>query len=120
MEGVNKVSSLGNRTCPPVIKNDYSIKRWTALAKECYMRGCICSGEVFNGVDGQLPKTFTPCPIYKLYFENQKQKGVNEIGSFDYYTCPPLIKCKMKLAVISTVRKLGIPQDTKRNDILKD
>ena len=102
MEGVNKVSSLGNRTCPPVIKNDYSIKRWTALAKECYMRGCICSGEVFNGVDGQLPKTFTPCPIYKLYFENQKQK------------------CRMKLAVISTVRKLGIPQDTKRNDILKD
>ena len=81
---------------------DYSIRHWTMLAKECYMRGCICSGEVFNGVDGQLPKTFTPCPIYKLYFENQKQN------------------CKMKLAVISTVRKLGIPQDTKRNDILKD
>ena len=81
---------------------DYSIRRWTTLAKECYMRGCICSGEVFNGVDGQLPKTFTPCPIYKLYFENQKQK------------------CRMKLAVISTVCKLGIPQDTKRNDILKD
>lgn len=102
MEGVNWVSSLGNRTCPPVIKNDYSVRRWTTLAKECYMRGCICSGEVFNGVDGQLPKTFTPCPIYKLYFENQKQK------------------CRMKLAVISAVRKLGIPQDTKRNDILKD
>lgn len=81
---------------------DYSIRRWTTLAKECYMRGCICSGEVFNGVDGQLPKTFTPCPIYKLYFKNQKQK------------------CKMKLAVIATVRKLGIPQDIKRNDILKD
>lgn len=67
-------------------KYDYSIRRWTKEAKNCYMRGCICEG----------------CPIYELYFKGTKQK------------------CKMKLAVIETVRKFGITDDMKKKDILGD
>lgn len=80
----------------------YDIRRWTRDAIDCYMRGCICSGHTSNGVDGQLSKTFTPCPIYEQIFSHYPRG------------------CRMKYAVIATVRKFGILDSMKRNDILKD
>ena len=42
------------------------------------------------------------CPVYEIIFKDQ------------------YIKCKMKTAVIEMVRKLGITEDMKRNDIIED
>ena len=42
------------------------------------------------------------CPVYELIFKDQS------------------IKCKMKTAVIEMVRKLGITEDMKRNDLIED
>lgn len=55
----------------------YSVRRWTKSAMECYMRGCKREG----------------CPINENYCKR---------GGWT---------CKMKTAVLATVRKLGLPQE---------
>lgn len=75
---------------------DYNVLRWTKSAKDCYMRGCICSGV---GVVGRLS---APCPIYETYFKGSRQK------------------CQMKSVVLATVRKLGITEDMKKQEVLED
>lgn len=72
------------------------IRRWTQTAIDCYKRGCICSGEVFGGIDGVLGTDFVPCPIYELYF-----KGTNQ-------------RCNMKDAVLKCVRQFGKPDEQTR------
>ena len=42
------------------------------------------------------------CPIYELYFKHSNEN------------------CRMKNAVLESVRKLGITEDMKRNDIIED
>ena len=37
---------------------NYSIRRWNTTAKECYKRGCVCSG----------------CPIYESFFKFKNKK----------------------------------------------
>lgn len=37
---------------------NYSIRRWSDTAKECYKRGCICNG----------------CSIYESFFKTNKRK----------------------------------------------
>lgn len=83
---------------------DYDIRRWTRGAIDCYMRGCICTGHTLYGVDGQLSKTFTPCPIYELIFRHYPRG------------------CQMKYAVIATVRKFGIlgSMERKTEEITKE
>ena len=72
---------------------EHQIRRWTATAKECYLRGCICNAEVFGGIEGHMRPDFSPCPIYELYFKSKRQK------------------CQMKHAVLELVRKFGIPKE---------
>lgn len=72
------------------------VRRWTQTAIDCYKRGCICSGEVLGGTDGALSSDFAPCPIYENYFKDSKKK------------------CKMKYAVLESVRLFGIPNEQTR------
>lgn len=78
------------------------IKHWTPTTKDCYKRGCICSGLVLGGVDARISSTFTPCPIYEIYFKGKKQK------------------CQVKRAVLETVRKFGIEKDLEKRNNLED
>ena len=44
------------------------------------------------------------CPVYETYFKDK----------------PKDQQCQVKAAVIETVRRLGITEDMKRNDIIED
>ena len=55
-----------------MIKNDFTLKRWSVGAKQCYLRGCVCEGCFYNDF---FTDSKQKCRMKSAVFELVKKIG---------------------------------------------